>query len=142
MPGTPKYTNTVYEKANHLYGLNVTWKKCLQDQKVYVVEGNVDVLQTYQAGIHNVVGMLGSAFSFTQLCLLSRFVKKIVFVPDPDKAGKGLLEKLQKAIPKKFYDSDIEFFYIALPIGQDPDNYFKAHSKEEFLSLPENRLVL
>ena len=63
-----KYLNTSYDKAQNLYGLNVSWRDCLKEQKIYVVEGNIDVLQVYQSGINNVVGMLGSAFSFTQLC--------------------------------------------------------------------------
>lgn len=141
-PKLPKYINTVYDKSKHLYGLNVTWKDCISENKVYVVEGNVDVLQMYQAGITNVVGMLGSAFSFTQLCLLSRFVKKIVLVPDGDKAGTGLIKRMNRDLVKKFYDADVEFLRVELPAGLDPDNYLKQNSKQDFLALPELPLAL
>jgi len=137
-----KYINSNYDKAKHLYGLFQVYKECLKEKSCYVVEGNIDTLMMYQCGIHNVVGLLGSAFSFTQLCLLSRFVKKLVIVPDGDLAGSKIVERLKKAMDKKFYDSDLEFFHVQLPMGFDPDNYLKKFSKEDFLSLPENKLVI
>lgn len=140
-PNQPKYINTVYDKSKHLYGLNVTYKDLVREQKVYVVEGNVDVLQVYQSGIFNVVGMLGSTFSFTQLCLLSRFVKTVCFVPDGDKAGTGLLTRLKESMDKKFYDADVKFIFKQLPSGFDPDNYLKKFTKQDFLNLPEEEFV-
>src|SRR5690349_15755638 len=70
-PTQTKYINTVYEKSDHLYGLSVTWKECLKEQTVYVVEGNISLLQMHQAGIKNCVAMLGSKLSAKQVCLLS-----------------------------------------------------------------------
>jgi DNA primase len=141
-PSKTKYINTEYEKKEHLYGLSVTWPECLKTQTVYVVEGNISLLQMYQAGINNCVGMLGSRLSQIQVCLLNRFVKKIVMVPDSDKAGRKFIEKMQdEIIPTKLYDSDIKFTYIELPNGNDPDDYFKSHTKEDFLSLGEQELI-
>lgn len=140
-PTKTKYINTEYEKKEHLYGLSVTWRACLQAQEVYVVEGNISLLQMHQAGITNCVAMLGSRLSPTQVCLLNRFVKKVIMVPDADKAGRKLIEKMQdELIPTKLYDSDIKFTYIELPNGQDPDDYFKTHTKEDFLGLTEQEL--
>ena len=65
-----KYVNTVYSKSSHLYGLNETYKDCFAANSAYIVEGNVDTMTLYQHGITNVVGMLGSALSITQLTLL------------------------------------------------------------------------
>lgn len=137
----PKYCNTVYEKKDHLYGLFQNWKYCLEAQKVYVVEGNISMLMPWQCGLKNVVAKLGSVFSFNQLCLLSRFVKQIVFVSDNDKAGNNSILKLkQEIIPQKFYDADIKFSYIQLPQGMDPDDYFKKYSLNDFLALGEKDL--
>jgi|SRR5665213_608756 len=140
-PTQTKYINTSYEKKDHLYGLSVTAADCLKTQTVYVVEGNISLLQMYQAGVKNCVAMLGSKLSIRQVCLLSRFVKKIVLVPDSDKAGKKLVQKMrQEIIPEKLYDADVKFTYVELPAGQDPDDYFKTHSAQEFLSLHEEEL--
>ena len=141
-PTQTKYINSSYEKADHLYGLYVTYRECLKEQTVYVVEGNISLLQMYQAGIKNCVAMLGSRLSVRQVCLLSRFVKKIVLVPDPDKAGNKLLDKMRnEIIPTKLYDADVKFTYVQLPEGQDPDDYFKTHSRQDFLSLAEQELL-
>ena len=139
-PTQTKYINTSYEKADHLYGLSVTYKECLKEQTVYVVEGNISLLQMYQAGIKNCVAMLGSKLSVHQVCLLNRFVKRIVLVPDADKAGKNLIDKIRENIPTKLYNSDAQFTYIELPSSQDPDDFFKTHTKQEFLELQQQEL--
>jgi len=140
-PTQTKYINTAYEKKEHLYGLNVTWRDCLSEGSVYVVEGNISLLQMHQAGIKNCVAMLGSKLSVRQVCLLSRLVKKIILVPDSDKAGIKLINKMRENIPEKLYDADVKFTYVELPAGQDPDDYFKLNSKQNFLSLPEEELI-
>ena len=134
-----KYINTSYEKADHLYGLNVVWRDCLKEQTAYVVEGNLSMLTPWQHGIKNIVAMLGSNFSITQLALLNRFVKKIIFVPDGDQAGEKFVKKIKDAIGTKFYDSDIQFNYLELPKGSDPDDLFvkQGFTLEQFKSLPE-----
>lgn len=139
-PTKTKYLNTSYEKADHLYGLNVTWKECLKHQTVYVVEGNLSLLTPWQHGIRNIVALLGSKISHTQLCLLSRFVKKVVFCSDGDLAGSNLITKIKESIPTKFYDSDLQLYYVQLPDKMDPDDYIKQFGKESFLSLPEQEL--
>lgn len=141
-PTQTKYINSAYEKSEHLYGLSLTWKECLREQTVYVVEGNVSLLQMYQAGVKNCVAMLGSKLSVRQVCLLSRFVKKIVLVPDADTAGNNFLGKMKENIPVKLYDADVKFMSIELPSTMDPDDFFKIHSKQDFLSLPEQELII
>lgn len=135
-----KYINTSYEKANHLYGLFQNYQEILRAQKVYVVEGNLSMLTPWQHGLKNIVALLGSNISSTQLCLLNRFAKQVVFCPDADYAGTNFIEKMKNNLPKKFYDSDLRFSFIQLPPKQDPDNYFQEHTLEDFLSLKEEEL--
>lgn len=133
-----KYVNTVYPKTEHLYGLNVTYKRCFEKRQAYVVEGNVDTLMMYQAGLDNVVGMLGSNIAITQLCLLSRFVDEIIFVPDGDEAGQkmlGKLEDLRKSILSRFKNLELSFGAVRLPEGYDPDKFLQTHTKDDFLKL-------
>ena len=143
-PSPTKYINTTYDKAKHLYGLTQAWPECLKEKCVYVVEGNISFLQMYQAGIKNCVAMLGSNLSTFHVALLNRYVTKIIMVPDSDKAGMNVIEKLKKNLPTKLYDSDIQFTYVQLPPTQDPDDYFKSglHTKQDFLALPEQEILL
>lgn len=140
-PDLPKYINTSYEKSEHLYGLNVTYPFCIAERTVYVVEGNLDVLSMYQREIKNVVGLLGSNFSSTQLALLIGFVEKIVFVLDGDMAGINFMEKLKGILTNRYKDIPVQFSFKFLPFDGitkvDPDSYLQNHTKEEFLALPE-----
>lgn len=138
-----KYINTVYKKGKHLYGLNFTWWDCLKKRKVYIVEGNIDVVRMYQDGIQNVVGMLGSTLSLTQLIVLSRFVDEVVFVPDGDKAGIKFLERVaigrkgRKSLTEKHTNLDLNFSLIQLPEGSDPDTFLQCHKAEDLFKLEE-----
>jgi DNA primase len=136
-----KYINSSYEKADHLYGLFQNYREILKTQKVYVAEGNLSMITPWQHGLKNVVALLGINLSHTQLCLLNRFAKSVCFMVDADKAGENFIEKMKQQIPSRFYDSDLKFSFIQLPIGEDPDSYFKKHSKEEFLKLKEQTLL-
>lgn len=137
-----KYVNTIYSKTQHLFGLNITWKDCLKQNKVYVVEGNIDVLMTYQSGIRNVVGMLGSVLKLTQLCLLSRFVKNVVLVPDGDKVGQKFLEKMNTIqLFKKYPNLDLNFSVVTLPEGYDPDKFLYEKGKDAFLLLETKKEI-
>ena len=132
--GPLKYVNTVYPKTQHLYGLNITKEDCLKENKVYVVEGNVDVIRLYQLGIKNVVGMLGSVLKDKQLTLLSRFVENIVVVPDGDEAGRKTLARIEtnNTFREKL---NINISTLKLPEGSDPDTFLLNNSKEEFYKL-------
>src|SRR5579859_6592642 len=110
-PNDTKYVNTVYEKAENLYGLNVTYPFCIKEKTVYVVEGNVSMLQMYERGVKNVVAMLGSNFSVTQLGLLLGFVEKMVFVPDGDMAGLNFMEKTKNTLLKRYKDVPCSFSF-------------------------------
>ena len=139
-----KYINTVYAKGKHLYGLNFTWLDCLKKRKVYIVEGNIDVVRMYQEGIKNVVGMLGSTLSLTQLTVLSRFVDEVVFVPDGDNAGIKFLERVaigrkgKKSLTEKHPNLDLNFSLIKLPEGSDPDTFLQCHKVEDLFKLEES----
>jgi DNA primase len=133
----PKYINSSYEKAEHLYGLNVTWKDLVKEKRAFVVEGNLDLLQMWQKGIRNVVGMLGSNFSVVQLAILLGFVEQVTFVPDGDMAGLNFMEKTKNTLLKRYKDVPMSFSFLMLPTGYDPDSYLKKFSKEEFLALPQ-----
>lgn len=88
---TGKYINSpetaLYHKSHMLYGLLET-KRDIKSQKfAIVVEGEMDVLASWQAGIKNVCAIKGSALTQEQVKLISRFTKKIIFCLDTDFAG-------------------------------------------------------
>jgi DNA primase len=88
---TGKYINspetTLYHKSNVLYGLNITRQFIKKKKVAIVVEGELDLISSYQAGIKNVVAIKGSALTDEQVRLLSRFAPKFILALDADFAG-------------------------------------------------------
>ncbi|HCR35985.1 DNA primase [Candidatus Woesebacteria bacterium GWC2_33_12] len=86
-----KYINSpdtpAYHKSKVLYGLNIT-KSYIRDAKfAVIVEGEIDMISSFQAGIKNVIAIKGSALTEDQVRLIGRFAKKIILCLDSDFAG-------------------------------------------------------
>lgn len=88
---TGKYINSpetpIYHKSSVLFGLNITRPLIKKKKVAIVVEGELDLISSYQAGIKNVVAIKGSALTEEQVRLLSRFAPKFVLALDSDMAG-------------------------------------------------------
>lgn len=88
---TAKYINSpetqLYHKSKVLFGLSLTRVNIKKKKVAIVVEGELDAISSYQAGIKNVVAIKGSALTDDQVRLLSRFAEKFVLALDSDMAG-------------------------------------------------------
>lgn len=86
-----KYINTpetpVYHKGNLLYGLHLTKGEIKRTGEAVVVEGELDLISSYCAGVKNVVALKGTAITEEQVRLLTRLAKRIVMALDADLAG-------------------------------------------------------
>jgi len=86
-----KYVNTsqtlIYNKSHVLYGLHAAKQEIKKKELAVVVEGNMDVIASHQAGVRNVVGSSGTSFTGEQLQLLKRFTERLVLSFDNDPAG-------------------------------------------------------
>lgn len=90
-PDTAKYINSpetpVYHKSNLLFGLNLTKQEIKKAKEVIVVEGELDLISSWQAGVKNAVAIKGTALTEEQVRLLSRFSQKAIVALDTDLAG-------------------------------------------------------
>jgi DNA primase len=123
--GAPKYINTpatpLYDKSRHIYGLHLA-KKAIQAQKVAVlVEGNLDVIASHQAGVEHVVATAGTALTEMQLKALGRFTPDIRLAFDQDRAG---VEAAERAIPIAG-KVKVDLSIVTIPSGKDPDELIK-----------------
>lgn len=86
-----KYVNTpetlVYHKSELLYPLDITKEDVKKENLAVVVEGELDAISSYQAGIKNIVAIKGSALTEEQSRLLKRFAENVVLSLDADVAG-------------------------------------------------------
>ncbi len=89
--GEPKYLNSpdtlIFNKSNNLYGLDLAKAEIKKVNSTVLVEGNLDVISSFQVGIKNVVCPLGTALTEKQLGLLRRFSDNLVLSFDQDTSG-------------------------------------------------------
>lgn len=117
----PKYINTSFKKGNCLYGLNFTRDSIRKHDKVYIVEGNFDVINAYQNGMRNVVATSGTMLTRQQIVILARYTKNLKLMFDNDEAGQISSEKALK----KYSSIGLNIDKANLPQDvKDLDEYF------------------
>ncbi|OGR85514.1 MAG: hypothetical protein A2901_06560 [Elusimicrobia bacterium RIFCSPLOWO2_01_FULL_54_10] len=86
-----KYINTpqtlIYDKSKILYGFDRAKEAIRKENAVVLVEGQMDVVMSHQAGIKNTVAVSGTALSTDQLRTLKRLSNTIISSFDRDAAG-------------------------------------------------------
>lgn len=128
-PDAPKYINTpqtvLYDKSRHVYGLHLAKESIRKSKFVVLVEGNLDVISSHQAGVRQVVATAGTALTEPHLKALSRFTGDIRLCFDADKAGAAATER---AIPIASRVK-VTLSIIDIPSGKDPDDLIKQDPK-------------
>lgn len=120
-----KYINTsetpVYSKSSVLYGMDVTKAAIQKEGEAIVMEGEFDVISSFQAGIPNVVAIKGSALTEGHVNLLRRFAERIIFALDSDVAGDAASRRGIEIADRAGLDMRV----VTLPVGKDPDELAK-----------------
>jgi DNA primase len=128
-PNAPKYINTpqtvLYDKSRHVYGLHAAKEAIRKTQFAVLVEGNLDVIASHQAGVFQVVATAGTALTEPHLKTLGRFTGDIRLSFDADKAGVAATER---AIPIASRVK-VSLSIIDIPSGKDPDELIKQDPK-------------
>lgn len=128
-PDAPKYINTpstlLYDKGRQAYGLHLAKDAIRKEKFGVVVEGNLDVIASHQAGISNVVAAAGTALTEAHLKDLGRYANDIRFAFDSDKAGVAATER---AIPLA-QKVGVNVSIITIPDGKDPDELVRKDPK-------------
>lgn len=121
-PKAPKYLNTpqtlLYDKSRHVFGLSQAKEAIRKADASVIVEGNLDVVSSHQAGVRNVVASAGTAMTEYHLKALSRLSHNVRLSFDGDKAG---LAATERAIPIAG-KVGVELSIVRLPDdAKDPD---------------------
>lgn len=121
-PTAPKYLNTpqtlLYDKGRHVFGLSQAKEAIRTNDYAVIVEGNLDVVSSHQAGIRQVVATAGTAMTENHLRALKRLSGNVRLSFDGDKAGVAATER---AIPIAS-EVGVDLTIITLPEGaKDPD---------------------
>ena len=120
-PDAPKYINTpqsiVYDKSRNVFGLNLAKEAIRKATFVVVVEGNMDVIASHQAGVKNVVASAGTAMTEQHLRELKRFTGDIRLCFDADRAGIAATERVIPMAQK----TEVNLRIVSIEGAKDPD---------------------
>lgn len=123
----PKYINTpstpLYDKSRHVFGLHLAKDSIRKTKFAVLAEGNLDVIQSHQAGVRQVVATAGTALTEYHLKALSRLTGDIRLCFDADKAGVAATERAIPVAGKVGVNLQI----ITIPSGKDPDELIKQN---------------
>jgi DNA primase len=116
-----KYINSpetpLYIKGNTFFGLSVTKEAIRKAGSAIVVEGEFDVISSFQVGVAHVVAVKGSALTEAQIRLIKRFTDKILLALDRDVAGDSAARRGIEIADR----AGLEVRVIEVPTGKDPD---------------------
>lgn len=82
-----KYKNTDFKKGQCLFGLYEGKQSILENDAVYIVEGQFDVIKAHEVGFTNIVAIGNSHITPYQFAVLCRYTKNINLLLDNDVAG-------------------------------------------------------
>ncbi|MBI2329964.1 DNA primase [Candidatus Daviesbacteria bacterium] len=96
-PAEPKYINTpqtqIFDKGNFLFGLNLAKGEIRNKKEAVLVEGEMDMILSLQAGFKNVVASKGTALTSGQIDLIKKYTENLLLGFDMDLAGDSAVRR-------------------------------------------------
>ena len=124
-----KYKNSrstaIFNKSYELYHLDKAKPTIKKSHEVYLMEGFMDVIAAYRAGIENAVASMGTALTHEHVQHLSKYCKKVILSYDGDKAGQAATVKALDEL------KDLSVEIVSIPDQMDPDEFVQKNSPDE-----------
>lgn len=129
----PKYLNSaespLYRKSEVLYNLNRSRKAIQESGYAVLVEGYMDVIGVWSAGVKNVVATCGTAMTQAQVRIIRRHAPSLVINFDPDQAGSNAAERAIAVVP---VEEEMQLRICTLAGGLDPDEFVQKNGPEAY----------
>ncbi len=124
-----KYINSpetmLYSKSRMLYGLWENREAIRKEKQIVLVEGEMDMIASWQANVRNVVAIKGSAFTAEQAQLITRYCPNVVMSLDADNAGQ---EAIKRAV-QVAQTLDLSIRVVQIVSGKDPGEVAMANPR-------------
>lgn len=131
----PKYLNSseteIYQKKFVLYNLHRAKDPVHKADRSVLVEGYMDAIGLYSAGIHEVVASCGTSLTPTHIKAIRRHSENIVVNFDPDAAGSNAAERSVQML----LEEGMRVRVLELDEDLDPDEYVRKHGVERYIEL-------
>lgn len=126
----PKYINTrdtlIYHKGEQFYGIHTAKDAMRKENAVVLVEGEFDVISSFQEGITHTVAIKGTALTERQAVLLKRYIERVILCLDEDDAGQNAMVRSLPILEKQ----GLHISAVVLPGGKDPADALSANPGE------------
>lgn len=130
----PKYVNSpetaLYTKGQVLFNLDKARQAIREADFAVLVEGQMDCISAYLAGITNVLATSGTAFTEAQVRLLGRYTTRVIVNFDPDTAGANAAEKSIALLTEEGFEVKV----VTLEGGLDPDRYVRERGAKAYMA--------
>ena len=140
-----KYINSpeteFYKKGSMIFNLDKAKNLRVETEDILIVEGYMDVVSVYAAGIKNVIANSGTALTERQIDLIWKFFSNPVICLDGDKSGQTAAVRIAEKLFPLINDNNKIYFSI-MPDGKDPDDYVKKNGKEALLNLLKQKSII
>ena len=140
-----KYINSpeteFYKKGSMIFNLDKAKNLRAETEDILIVEGYMDVVSVYAAGIKNVIANSGTALTERQIDLIWKFFSNPVICLDGDKSGQTAAVRIAEKLFPLINDNNKIYFSI-MPDGKDPDDYVKKNGKEALLNLLKQKSII
>jgi DNA primase len=121
----PKYLNSpetiLFQKRRNLFGYYQARQSLRKTGYMILVEGQTDVISSWQAGIKNIVAPLGTGLTDQQLDLIKKSTQEIILAFDTDRAGLMAIMRAAELALKK----GMNVFAAKIKYGKDADECIK-----------------
>ncbi len=125
-----KYINSpetkFFDKSRILYGYDKAKQYIRKYDFSILVEGQMDIVMSHQAGYGNTVAVSGTGLTEDHLSLLKRLSKKLVIAFDADNAGIASTGRASVLALKHGIDVKV----AKIPDGKDPADYILENTKK------------
>ena len=127
-----KYVNSpetpLFSKGSILFGLNQSKRFVANARQAIVLEGQLDLITCFEAGIQNVVAPQGTALTERHATLLRRFSDEVILFFDADSAGQRAAERALEVL----FGAGLQVRLGELPAGEDPDSLIRKLGGDAF----------
>jgi DNA primase len=127
-----KYVNSpetpLFSKGNLLFGLHQSKRAIANARQAIVLEGQLDLITTFEAGIQNVVAPQGTALTTRHAALLRRFADEVILFFDADAAGQKAAERALEVL----FGAGLQVKLGEMPPGEDPDSLIRTSGADAF----------
>ena len=140
-----KYINSpeteFYKKGRTVFNLDKAKALRSETNEAIIVEGYMDVVSLYAAGVKNTISNSGTALTDIQIELIWKFFSSPIICLDGDESGQSAALRIaEKLLP--LINENNKIYFSIMPKGEDPDDFIKKNGKEKFIDFIKLKKII